>query len=301
LGKSSVGSNPWKVVVFTSCALAAFAGNSVLCRLALGGGAIDAASFTGIRLLSGTLVLALVLTCSPRKSRTATRSSWASAAALFAYAAAFSFAYLTLSAATGALILFGAVQLTMLTAAHFRGEPLRRNELTGAGLAFAGLLYLVFPGITAPSLTGSLLMAGAGIAWGIYSLRGRGSLDPLTETTSNFAMTLPCVLLLSLCFFKDSHVSWQGGLLALLSGGLASGLGYVLWYAALPGMSSARASIVQLAVPLLAALGGVVFLAETLSARLVLAATAILGGIALAMSRRESKRNTVDKDARSLL
>ncbi len=301
MGKSSVGSNPWKVVVFTSCALAAFAGNSVLCRQALGGGAIDAASFTGIRLLSGTLVLALVLACSPRKSRTATPSSWASAAALFAYAAAFSFAYLTLSAATGALFLFGAVQLTMLTAAHFRCEPLRRNELTGAGLAFAGLLYLVFPGIAAPSLTGSLLMAGAGVAWGIYSLRGRGSLDPLTETTGNFAMTLPCVLLLVLCFFKDSHVSWQGGLLALFSGGLASGLGYVLWYAALPGMSSTRASIVQLAVPLLAALGGVVFLAEALSARLVIAAAAILGGIALSMSRRESKRNAVDKDARSLL
>jgi drug/metabolite transporter (DMT)-like permease len=286
LNKSSAVPKSWKVIAYTSCALLAFAGNSLLCRLALGSDAIDAASFTGLRLGSGALVLALLMACAPRRSGAAARGSWVSAAALFAYAAGFSFAYLTLSIATGALILFGAVQLTMLLAAHLCGEPFRRNELIGAGLAFAGLCYLVTPGVTAPSLTGSLLMAGAGIAWGIYSLRGRRSLDPLSETTRNFALTLPCVALLGLCFFNDSHVSLQGGLLAFLSGGLASGVGYALWYAALPGMTATRASIVQLAVPLLAALAGTIFLAEALSARLVFAAAAILGGIALAVIQR---------------
>jgi drug/metabolite transporter (DMT)-like permease len=288
LNKNSAGPNPGIVFAYTSCALVAFAGNSVLCRLALASAAIDAASFTGLRLVSGTLVLALFMACSPRRSRAAARGSWISAAALFAYAAAFSFAYLTLSTATGALILFGAVQLTMLLAAHLSGEPLRRNELIGAGLACVGLCYLVSPGVTAPSLKGALLMAGAGIAWGIYSLRGRSSLDPLAETTRNFALTLPCVALLGLCFFNDSHISLQGGLLALLSGGLASGVGYALWYAALPGMTATRASIVQLAVPLLAALAGTIFLAEALTARLVFAAAAILGGIALAVKQHHS-------------
>ena len=276
-------------VIFTaSCALLAFAGNSLLCRLALGEGAIDAPGFTVIRLASGALVLALLLKLSRRKASRIERRSWLSAAALFCYAAAFSFAYLTLSAATGALILFGAVQLTMILAALYTRERLKRSEWIGSGLACCGLVYLVYPGVTAPSLAGSLLMAGAGIAWGIYCLRGRSASDPLAETGLNFALALPFALILGLCFFTDSHFSSRGVVLAILSGGVTSGVGYALWYAALKGMSTTRASIVQLSVPLLAAIGGVVFLAEGISLRLVVAAVAILAGVALAIVDRRS-------------
>ena len=280
-------SSPLRVAFYTTCALIAFAGNSVLCRLALGGGFIDAASFTCLRLVFGALVLALILNLSRRKAAVRRRGSWASAAALFCYAAAFSFAYLTLSAGTGALILFGAVQLTMIIAAVLSGERLGRSEGVGACLAFGGLVYLVYPGVNAPSWTGSLLMAGAGIAWGTYCLRGRSNAAPLAETTLNFALSLPFVVILGLCFYKDSHCTSTGILLAALSGGLASGVGYVFWYAALKGMTATRASIVQLAVPLLAAFGGGVFLAEGISLRLVMAAAAILGGLALAVAERK--------------
>ncbi len=273
----------FRIVFLASCALLAFAGNSVLCRMALGEGAIDAASFTGIRLVSGAVALSLVLKLSARADGITKRGSWLSAAALFCYAAAFSFAYLTLSTGTGALILFGAVQLTMIGAALLAGERLRRTEGAGICLAFGGLVYLVAPGVTAPSLTGSLLMTCAGIAWGIYSLRGRSSSAPLAETTYNFILTLPLTVLLIIYFSKDCHLSAAGILLAILSGGLASGVGYAVWYAALQGMTATRAAIVQLVVPLLAALGGVLFLAEGLSLRLVIAAAAILGGVGLAM------------------
>ena len=284
--------SPLRVTFYTTCALIAFAGNSVLCRLALGGGAIDAASFTCIRLLAGALVLALLLKCAGRKAAGGQRGSWASAAALFCYAAAFSFAYLTLSTGTGALILFGAVQLTMILAALVSGERLKRSEGAGVCLAFGGLVYLVFPGVSAPSWSGSLLMAGAGIAWGIYCLRGRRAATPLVETTFNFVLSLPFVAILALCFYKGSHCSATGVLLAVVSGGLASGVGYAVWYAALKGMTATRASIVQLAVPLLAALGGALFLAEGISLRLVMAAAAILGGVALAVAGRNGSAVT---------
>ena len=270
--------------LYTICALIAFAGNSVLCRLALGNGSIDAASFTSIRLISGALTLTAILRLSRQKATVIHRGSWISAAALFCYAAAFSYAYLNLSTGTGALILFGTVQLTMIGAALLSGERLKRSERMGACLAFGGLIFLVYPSVTAPPLSASLLMAGAGIAWGVYCLRGRSATAPLAETTLNFLLSLPFVTILGFCFYKDSHYSLTGALLATLSGGLASGAGYAVWYAALKGMTAAKASIVQLAVPLLAAMGGAIFLAEGISLRLAMAAAVILGGVALAVA-----------------
>lgn len=286
--QSSRPPTPLRLIITTSSALLAFAGNSVLCRMALGEGAIDAAGFTSVRLVSGALVLALLLKLTRRKAARVDRRSMASAAVLFCYAAAFSFAYLSLSTATGALVLFGAVQLTMIMAALYAGERLRRSEWIGTGLAGCGLVYLVYPGVTAPSLAGSLLMTGAGIAWGIYCLIGRSASDPLAETSLNFALSLPFAVILGLGFSTHSHFSLQGVLLAIFSGGLASGVGYAVWYAALQGMSAARASIVQLTVPLLAALGGVVVLGEEISLRLAVAAVVILGGLTLALSARRS-------------
>ncbi len=281
-----------KALLCTTGALIAFAGNSILCRLALGGGWIDAAGFTGVRLVSGALVLLLILQLSARTKIPATRGNLLSAAALFCYAAAFSFAYLTIATGTGALILFGSVQITMITAAILSGERLKRAEGVGALLAFGGLVYLVFPGVTAPSPAGSLLMTAAGICWGIYSLRGRHRGNPLAETTVNFLLSLPFAALLGLFFLGRGHLSFQGTLLAGLSGGLASGVGYAVWYAAVREMTATTASIVQLAVPILAATGGVLFLNEEISIRLVIAALIILGGIGLAVVGPENLFST---------
>ena len=279
------------VIFYTTCALIAFAGNSVLCRLALSDGAIDAAGFTSIRLISGAVVLFLGLKLLPQKTSAPSPGSWISAAVLFCYAAAFSFAYVTLATGTGALILFGAVQITMIVAALLSGERLNRSECVGALLAFGGLVYLVSPGVTAPSLTGSLLMAVAGISWGIYSLRGRSTVNPLAETALNFAFTLPLAALLSLFFLSHSHLSLKGVLLAILSGGLASGVGYAVWYAAVKGMTATKASIVQLSVPVLAAVGGAIFLTEEISTRLIIATVIILGGVALAVAGDKGLRS----------
>ena len=272
----------FKVAGCTIFSLVAFAGNSILCRLALGEQAIDAASFTSIRLLSGALVLSLILKLSRSKRSVRPCGSWTSAAALFLYATAFSFAYLSLNTGTGALILFGAVQLTMITAALSSGERLQSSETIGVSLAFAGLIYLVSPGVTAPSLTGALLMAVSGISWGVYSLRGRDTEYPLAETTENFVRTLPFVAALSLFCLQNGHFSLRGILLAVVSGGFASGIVYVIWYAALAGMTATKASIVQLAVPVLASLGGVIFLSEEITVRLIIATITILGGVGLA-------------------
>ncbi len=274
----------------TLCALVAFSGNSILCRLALRDDAIDAASFTSIRLVSGAVVLLLALKLSPGKTAAISRGNCISALLLFSYAAAFSFAYVTLAAGTGALILFGAVQVTMIGAALLSGERLTRFEGAGAALAFAGLVCLVFPSVTAPSLTGSLLMIVAGISWGVYSLRGRSVVNPVAETAVNFVFSLPLVVILNLIFLSHSQLTPKGVLLASLSGGLASGVGYAVWYVAVRGMTATRASIVQLAVPLLAAIGGVVFLAEELSGRLVFAALIIFAGVALAVIGRKGLR-----------
>jgi drug/metabolite transporter (DMT)-like permease len=266
--------------------MAAFASNSILNRMALGQQSIDAVSYTTIRLVSGALVLWLIASSQKKSAGPKVRGSWISAAMLFLYAIAFSFAYLSLSAGTGALILFGSVQVTMILAALRSGERPQFLEWLGVVLALGGLVYLVLPGLRAPSPLGSALMTVAGIAWGVYSLRGRGAGSPLAETTGNFLRAVPLILVVLILSLGATKLSQIGILLAVLSGAVASGLGYVIWYAALAGLTSTRAAIVQLSVPVLAAWAGVVFLAEDLSMRLILAAALILGGIALAVAGR---------------
>lgn len=270
-----------KTLFTTGFALIAFAANSILCRLALGDLAIDAAGFTIIRLSSGAIVLFVILVVFNRKGSPPAKGSWISSSMLFIYAAAFSFAYVTLDTGTGALILFGAVQLTMIIAAVISGDKLHLLEWVGVVIAFTGFVYLVIPNVTTPSFTGFILMALAGIAWGFYTIRGKGSKNPLADTTQNFARTLPFIAMLALLTINDIHLSQKGVLLAVFSGGAASGIGYTIWYTALRGLSTTQAAVVQLFVPVLAALGGVMFVSEIISIRLALSALMILGGIAL--------------------
>ena len=270
-------------------AMVAFASNSLLNRFALGQDAIDAASYTTIRLTSGAVMLFMIASLQRKKGRNILRGSWISAAFLFLYAITFSFAYLSLTAGTGALILFGSVQITMIIAALSSGERPHILEWIGLFLALGGLIYLVFPGLAAPSPLGSALMAIAGIAWGFYSIRGRGSNNPLAATAGNFVYAVPMIVLIRLVSLSNIHVSTNGILLATLSGALASGMGYVIWYAALRGLTTIRAAIVQLSVPVIAAWSGVIFLAENISLRLLVAGVFILGGIALAVFSRVKK------------
>jgi drug/metabolite transporter (DMT)-like permease len=274
-----------RALALTSLAMIAFAANSILCRLALKDTGIDAASFTTVRLLSGTAMLWLVA----RRDRGALagRGNWRSAFALFAYAAGFSFAYVSLPAATGALLLFGAVQATMIGRGLWMGERLRQLQFVGLVLALAGLVGLLSPGLTAPPLPGSLLMLGAGVAWGIYSLRGKGAGDPIRITGGNFLRAVPIAAVLSVVTYQSASLDREGVLYAVLSGALASGMGYAIWYTALPALKATSAATVQLSVPVLAALGGIVFLGETVTLRLALASIAILGGIALVILERQ--------------
>lgn len=277
-----------KVIFYTSFALVAFAFNSILCRLALGTNAIDAASFTTVRLLSGAIILVVISSFSGKQKTQS--GNWLSAFFLFAYAICFSFAYVSLTTATGALILFGCVQATMIFAALASGERPKILEWLGLIFALGGLVYLVFPGLSAPPFVGSFLMAIAGISWGFYTLRGRQSANPLADTTGNFLRAAPLVILIGLPFFYQIHLSPKGILLAILSGALASGLGYSVWYAALKYHTATRAAILQLLVPALAAIGGIVFLSEAISIRFLLATALILGGILLAIVGRKYGR-----------
>jgi len=272
--------------LYTSLTMVAFASNSLLNRLALGRESIDAVSYTTVRLVSGALVLWLIASLRKDSAEPKVRGNWISAAMLFLYAIAFSFAYLSLSAGTGALILFGTVQVTMILSALRSGERPQLLEWLGVLLALGGLVYLVLPGLRAPSPLGSALMSIAGVAWGVYSRRGRGATSPLADTTGNFIRAVPFNLAVLLVSLNGVHLSQTGILLAVLSGAIASGVGYVIWYAALSGLTATRAAIVQLSVPVLAAWAGVVFLAEDVSLRLILAAALILGGIALAIAGR---------------
>jgi len=282
-------------LLLTAVALVAFASNSILCRLALGAREIDAASFTLVRLMSGALTLLLVRAAvarraAPKTVTTATSGPWIPAALLFIYAAPFSFAYIRLSAGTGALILFACVQATMLIGAIRSGERFQWLEGIGLAIALAGLTYLVSPGLSAPSPLGSALMATAGVSWGLYSLRGRGSADPLGDTTLNFIWALPLALLVSLVAVRGTHLSARGIALATASGALASGLGYTIWFAALRGLTAIRAATVQLTVPVLAAAGGVLLLQESVTVRLLVSAALILGGVGLALTGRVRAR-----------
>lgn len=259
-------------------ALMAFAGNSLLCRQALRVTPIDAATFTSVRLIAGALALWIIVRVRDRKGATGT---WRSALALFAYAAAFSFAYTSLPAGTGALLLFGAVQATMIGYGLWRGERMRPAQIAGLLLAFAGLVVLTLPGVSAPPLQGALLMLAAGVAWGIYSLRGKGAGDPLRATAGNFLRCVPLALASSLAAWHWFSPDAVGIAYAIASGALTSGVGYAIWYTALPGLKATHAATVQLSVPVIAAIGGIVLLHEQVTLRLLLAAIAILGGIAL--------------------
>jgi len=290
-----------QVFTLTLLAMIAFASNSLLCRLALKQTSIDAASFTFIRIFSSAVALCLIMkirtwlitdrTPSPRAASFSHSSlrrttcfvagNWLSALALLVYAAGFSFAYTTLSAGTGALLLFGAVQATMIFWGMHKGERLDATQIAGFLIAVTGLVVLVFPGLSAPPLIGSILMLGAGVAWGIYSLRGKGERNPASATTGNFVRAVPFAAAVSIIFVPWAHVDFTGVTYAIISGAITSGLGYVIWYSALPGLTATSAASVQLSVPVLAATGGILLLSELVTLRYVLASIAVLGGIAL--------------------
>lgn len=271
-----------ETVALTALAMLAFAANSLLCRMALGSEAIDATSFTVVRIASGASVLLLLVA---RRS-SSTPGDWLATLGLFVYMICFSFAYLSLSAGTGALILFGAVQVTMFAAGLRAGETFRSSGWAGLAIAVAGLVYLVSPGVTAPPFAGAVLMSVAGVAWGLYSLRGRGVVNPLGVTAANFLRAVPLAALASLPFLGDLRVSVPGLALAVASGALASGLGYAVWYAALPRLKATYAATVQLSVPVIAAVGGVALLSEEPTLRLFVSSVAVLGGIALVLGQR---------------
>lgn len=274
-----------RTIVLTIFALIAFAANSVLCRLALGPGTIDAATFSTVRLSAGAVTLAMITLVS-RRSAFRVGGAWQSTAMLFLYAVPFSFAYTTLGTGTGALILFGSVQATMMLFAIASGERPHPWQWLGLVTAIAGLVGLVLPGLTAPPLIGSALMTTAGIAWGVYSIRGRGTKDALADTTSNFIRAVPFALIVSLVAIPQFHATARGILLAVTSGAVASALGYVVWYAVLTRLTATRAAALQLSVPVLAAAGGIIFLGEHLSLRLTLSSLLIVGGVALALAGR---------------
>lgn len=271
--------SPTRLALITTLAMIAFAANSLLCRVALSATDIDAASFTSIRIASGAITL-FILVLLTRGTRSV-GGNWPSALALFGYAAGFSFAYIDLSAATGALLLFGAVQCTMIGYGLFQGERMGPLQTVGVLVAVAGLVGLLLPGLSAPPLFSAVLMLGAGLAWGIYSLRGRGAGDATVATAGNFVRAVPFALLASLLSFQHAAFDAFGVGLAVASGALASGLGYAIWYAVLPALKATSAATVQLTVPALAAVGGVLFLSEPISLRLGVASAAILGGVAL--------------------
>ncbi|MGH9524548.1 MAG: DMT family transporter [Terriglobales bacterium] len=271
--------------LLTLVTMLAFAANSLLCRLALQRTHIDPASFTLVRIGSGALMLWMLAAAGGSRKRS---GNWISALALFGYAAAFSFAYVSLAVGTGALLLFGAVQATMIVRGLVSGERMNGPQVVGLLLALVGLVILVLPGLSAPPLMGALLMTGAGVCWGIYSLRGRRGSDPMAATAGNFLRALPFAVVVWLVFVRGVHLPLMGIVYAVLSGALASGLGYAIWYAALRGLTATRAAVVQLSVPVLAAAAGVGFLGERITPRLTVSAVAVLGGIALFVLERKS-------------
>jgi drug/metabolite transporter (DMT)-like permease len=279
-----------RVALLTLVTMLAFAGNSVLCRMALKHTTIDAATFTAIRLVSGAVVLWLIVRFA-RAGRTGA-GNWWSALALFVYAAGFSLAYVSLSAATGALLLFGSVQATMIGRGIWQGERLARLQWLGLVLALTGLVGLMLPGLAAPPLLGAALMVLAGAAWGVYSLRGKGAGDPTLVTAGNFWRAAVLALVLSVVMQASAllSASWdaEGLAYAVASGAVTSGLGYALWYSVLPALKATQAATIQLSVPVIAALGGVALLGEVMTEQFVLASVATLGGIALVIWGKRS-------------
>ena len=277
---------PTRIFILTLMAMIAFAGNSLLCRLALKQTRIDAASFTFIRIFSGATALWLIMKM--RNAPWKKAGNWPSGAALFAYAAAFSFAYNSLSAGTGALLLFGAVQATMILWGLRKGERLHAIQIIGLVVALSGLVVFLFPGLSAPPLSGSILMLGAGVAWAVYSLRGKAEKNPASATTGNFLRAVPLAAVVSVLLLPWMRLDRAGIGYAVLSGAIASGLGYVIWYTALSGLKATSAATVQLSVPVLAATGGILLLGEPITFRYLVASIAVLGGITLVVIEKNS-------------
>lgn len=277
-----------KTFSYTFLALVAFAGNSLICRIALKESAIEPAMFTGIRLISGAMALILIVFITNKSHKKKSKGSWFSAVMLFLYAAAFSYAYVSLETGTGALILFGSVQITMIAYSLASGKKMSAMEWLGVILALFGFLYLMLPGAETPSLSGFILMTISGIGWGTYSILGKTTKNPLQDTAYNFLRTIPFLLLLLYFIMQENHYNTKGILLALFSGVVTSGLGYIIWYAALKGLTTIQASIVQLFVPVLAAVGGFLFVNEVISLRLLVSALLILGGILLLIIKKRS-------------
>jgi drug/metabolite transporter (DMT)-like permease len=282
----NAGTSIARPLIYTSVAMLAFAGNSIICRLALRDATIDPATFTAIRLLSGAIALLLIYNVSHRSRSLRPHGSAFSAGMLFVYATCFSYAYISLDAGVGALILFAFVQATMIAMGVWSGDRPTALEWLGWLVAFAGLIWLLLPGVEAPPVAGAALMAIAGIAWGIYSIRGRRESDALASTTANFTMSLILVFLLVVVTYTRTDFGIRGITLAVLSGALTSGVGYVIWYAALEYLSAMQAAMVQLSVPVIAAAGGVLLLAESLSIRLLISTVLVLGGICIALVRK---------------
>ena len=270
-----------RLFILTSLAMIAFASNSLLCRLALKHTTIDPATFTFVRVFSGAI--ALWLATRMRGISLDKSGNWPSALALFVYAAAFSFAYVGLPAGTGALLLFAAVQATMILWGFHKGERLDLIQVFGLVIALAGLVLLVFPSLSAPPLIGSMVMLSAGVAWGIYSVRGKVAGDAIAVTTGNFIRAVLFVAAGSLALISHAHIDVAGIGYAIISGAITSGLGYVIWYSALSGLRATSAATVQLSVPVLAAAGGILFLGEPVTLRYLLASIAVLGGITLVL------------------
>ena len=271
-----------QTIGYTVVALIAFAANSVLCRMALKDNAIDASSFTAVRLISGVIMFIIIFNFnakSPPQYPDHKSRYLKSGLMLFIYAITFSYAYISMETGTGALVLFGSVQLTMIITSIVNGNRLHSSEWLGVAISFSGLAYLVYPTLTTPSLLGFILMALSGVAWGIYTLLGRGSANPMENTALNFKYTVPLVLALMLVSFPMINISLNGVILAIMSGALASALGYTIWYIALGGLSETEAAVVQLSVPVIAAIGGVIFVSESISTRLIIACILVLGGI----------------------
>ncbi|MBS1787036.1 MAG: DMT family transporter [Acidobacteria bacterium] len=281
-----------RLVIVTTVTLVAFAANSILCRLALGANLIDPVLFTALRLVSGAVALTIVSDVLPEsQSPKGKGGDWVSGFALFAYAIAFSLAYVSLGAGTGALILFGTVQVTMIGAALKSGERLKLAQWVGLTAAISGLTYLVLPGLSAPDPIGALLMCLAGMAWSVYSIRGKCVSAPISMTAGNFLRSAPLALIAVAIVPYPAHLKFPGIVLALISGVITSGLGYVFWYKALRGLTTTQASAAQLLVPVFAALGGVAFLSEQAPLRLIIASALILGGVALTL--RKTNRDIV--------
>jgi drug/metabolite transporter (DMT)-like permease len=276
-----------RLILLTALAMLAFAANSVLARLAFATAGAEPLSYTGIRLAAGAVTLAILLAA---RSSFRVAGSWAGGASLFGYAIFFSIAYILLGAGTGALILFASVQIGILGWAIYKGDHPSRLEWLGLAVALGGLVYLVSPGLVAPSPMGAALMLIAGLCWAAYTLIGRGSASPLADTAGNFIRAAPVALLLILFAAFTRTVTPAAALYAVASGALASGLGYAVWYAVLPALSRTRAAIVQLTVPAIAATGGVVFIGEPLTVRLLVASLAIIGGVAFALLVAQRRR-----------